>query len=258
MTASPSSSKQSADDLTGARAGLAADLERAFGPDRGRFRHDLWEVEKALGMHAEFHSQSGQDRFIHDAYFKGRTGGTFVDIGGYDGITGSNTLFFERQLGWRGLLVEPASGSFEAASRIRQCTCRQVAAGKGPAEAVFIEVCSGYTQMSGLEMSYDQAMLNVVRRHPDHRERRVSVPVRPVGELLQEAGIERIDYLSLDVEGGEWAVLEAFPFGAVPVTVWSIENNAGSADIPRFMAGKGYAVVEFIGTDEIYCAGTML
>ncbi|WP_269584166.1 FkbM family methyltransferase [Roseibium sp. Sym1] len=256
MSISPSSDGWSVDDLKRQQSALAAALTRVFGPERGALRHDLWIVEKCLGLHAPFHSQSGQDRFVHEEFFTNRTGGTFVDIGGYDGVTGSNTLFFERSLGWNGLLVEPASLPFAIASRSRTCACRRVAAGDGTTTAAFIEVLSGYTQMSGLETSYDQEMLEVVRRHPEHSEQQVRVEVRTIGELLRDAGIERIDYVSLDVEGGERAVLEAFPFESVPVTAWSIENNTGNPDIARFMAGKGYAVTEFIGTDEIYCAAS--
>jgi hypothetical protein len=33
--------------------------------------------------------------------------GTFVDLGCYDGVTYSNTWYFERKLGWSGVCVEP-------------------------------------------------------------------------------------------------------------------------------------------------------
>ncbi|MBN9672110.1 FkbM family methyltransferase [Roseibium aggregatum] len=242
----------SPEDLNPLRTRLSADLDKVFGPPRGRLMHDLWSVEKALGLHRDYFSQSGQDRFLHEEIFKGKYKGTFVDIGGYDGITGSNTLFFEQHLGWTGLLVEPASSPFETASRTRRCACRQCAVGRAPAEATFIEVFDGYTQMSGLAESYEQTMLETVRQNPAHRERRVPVPVRPIRDLLEEANIKRIDYLSLDIEGGEWAVLETFPFDTIRVEAWSIENNTDTPDIARFMAGKGYEVIEFIGRDEIY------
>lgn len=256
MSSATLSGGQAIEDLNRQQAGLSAALAEVFGPDRGALRHELWLVEQALGLHSDFHSQSGQDRYVHETFFRDRTGGTFVDIGGYDGVTGSNTLFFEQSRGWQGLLVEPAAGPFEAARRNRSCLCRRVAAGARAASAAFLEVRSGYTQMSGLEDSYDREMLRTVRGNPDHAEDRVRVEVQPIGTLLEDAGIDRIDYVSLDVEGGEMAVLEAFPFDSVPVTAWSIENNAGRPDIARFMAVRGYAAVEFIGTDEIYCTAS--
>lgn len=38
--------------------------------------------------------------------------GIFLEIGAYDGEHFSNTLYFERTLQWRGLLVEPNPASF--------------------------------------------------------------------------------------------------------------------------------------------------
>ena len=46
---------------------------------------------------------------------------------GYNGVTGSNTLFFETMRGWTGLLVEPATTPFEAARNVRRCDCVQLA-----------------------------------------------------------------------------------------------------------------------------------
>ena len=46
-----------------------------------------------------------------------RSGGTFVELGGNDGVASSNTLFLEACQGWRGILIEANPLSFE---RLRQ------------------------------------------------------------------------------------------------------------------------------------------
>ena len=43
---------------------------------------------------------------IYQQYFGQRTDGTFVEIGAYDGVSWSNTVFLAK-LGWRGVYVEP-------------------------------------------------------------------------------------------------------------------------------------------------------
>ncbi|MGE9292006.1 MAG: FAD-dependent oxidoreductase, partial [Puniceicoccales bacterium] len=45
--------------------------------------------------------------------------------------------------------------------------------------------------------------------------------------LLDEAGVDRFDYISVDVEGAELSILESFDFAAYDVTAWSVENNGG-------------------------------
>ena len=57
-----------------------------------------------------FFSAKGQAPFVQN--------GTFVEMGAFNGVTFSNTLFFERELGWRGLLVEP-SEYYEDLVRVR-------------------------------------------------------------------------------------------------------------------------------------------
>jgi len=254
MTEPELQSQQSLEALTRLRESLIAQLENVFGPDRGGLRHDLWVVEKALGLNAEYFSQSGQDKFVNDEILKGRKDGVFLDLGGFDGVTGSNSLFFEKDLGWTGLLIEPSPAKFAQAISVRRCACLNCAVGAPATDAAFLDIRSGYVQSSGLLDSMDPDIVDRIRQHPDHEEHVARIPVRSIRDILKDAGIDRIDYVSLDVEGGEMAVLEAFPFDAVPVEVWSIENIADSSEIPGFMAGKGYEVVEFIGIDEIYRA----
>ena len=52
-----------------------------------------------------YRAQNGEDRWL-DAYFGGKRGGFYVEVGAYDGRHLSNTYHFE-QIGWSGVLVEP-------------------------------------------------------------------------------------------------------------------------------------------------------
>ncbi len=100
-------------------------------------------------------------------------------------------------------------------------------------------------------------MLGQVRANPVHAERVQSLRTRPLSALFEEAGFEeagfdRLDSVSLDIEGGELAVLEAFEFARHRVGVWAIENNTGGPDIGRVMRAAGYKLIEFCGVDEIW------
>ena len=55
----------------------------------------------------QYKSQEGQDKWANEHVFHGLTGGVFVDLGCYDGVTYSNTWYFERVLNWTGVCVEP-------------------------------------------------------------------------------------------------------------------------------------------------------
>ena len=54
-----------------------------------------------------YKGQEGQDKWVNEHIFHGRRNGVFVDLGCYDGVTYSNTWYFERVLNWSGVCVEP-------------------------------------------------------------------------------------------------------------------------------------------------------
>lgn len=238
--------------LIEARNALQSTLADHQDSARGALNQELWTVVRMLGEVPEYFSQAGQDHFVDRCLMGGRRDGVFVDVGGYDGITGSNTLFFELFRGWRGLLIEPVAERLAQAGTLRRCRCVgcAVAGREGPRE--FLQVEGGYTQMSGLVDRYDADLLQTLRDNPAHRERLVTVEARPLAAVLQDAGLARIDYLSLDVEGAEEEILEAFPFDRFEIAAWSIENPDGKPGIGRRMAAAGYTLVEYIGVDEIY------
>ena len=60
----------------------------------GRLAQHIWTIDKMLGHNTEYYSQAGQDKFIEKEFFSRKTGGVFVDIGGYDGLTSSLFLSF--------------------------------------------------------------------------------------------------------------------------------------------------------------------
>ena len=55
----------------------------------------------------------GQDRFLDQTYFhEVKKGGFFIEAGAYNGLSDSNSIHFEEQHGWTGLLVEPVPSMF--------------------------------------------------------------------------------------------------------------------------------------------------
>lgn len=239
----------------------AKDLQAQLKADRSRARagrvRELHDLRRRLAPDRyRYVSQAGQDAVV-DQVFGSKRGGTFVDVGGYDGVTGSNTFFFEQFRQWTGVLVEPVPSQLAAAQQVRRCTCLGLAIAADDGEADFIEVSEGFTQMSGLAQSYDPALLERVRADPRHAEARIRVETRSLSRLLTESGHPHPDYLSLDIEGGELQVLRSFPFARHRVGIWSIENNTAAPEIAQIMRGAGYELIEFCGPDEMWRRGDL-
>jgi FkbM family methyltransferase len=131
--------------------------------------------------------------------------GFFVEAGGHDGYTQSNTYYLERFRKWRGILVEPMPELAAEARRNRPSAqvfqCALVGAGYVGGD-VQMEFGDLFTTVCG---SHDDDRLYVkdglALGWRDHRVERV--PAHSLGGLLDEAGVSEVDLLSLDVEGYE-------------------------------------------------------
>jgi FkbM family methyltransferase len=137
-----------------------------------------------------------------------RNDGFFVEVGGHDGFTQSNTYYLERFRGWRGILVEPMPEMTAEARRNRPEARLFQCALVGPDhEGREIEMQFGdlFTTIGGRDNADAWAHGGLVLGWRDPRVE--LVPARSLSSVLDEAGVRAVDLLSLDVEGYEAQVL---------------------------------------------------
>jgi FkbM family methyltransferase len=245
-----------------ARRALAeaeAGLRRAIaalpdGPRRGRLLQERWGILQMLGEGRRFFSQAGQDEFLDRQVFGGRRGGRFAEIGAYDGVTGSNTLFFEMFRGWSGFLVEASPTCHAEVLKNRDTPCLHVAVAAEAGEAEFLDVRRGYAQMGGIVASLGETARKAIAADPRTEAAVIRVPTLPLADILRAQGAMRLDYLSLDIEGGELAVLRGFPFAGFEIGAWSIEVNEETPEIAEIMRRAGYRLAAHVGVDQIWVA----
>jgi FkbM family methyltransferase len=201
-----------------------------------------------------FFSQLGQDRYVFENYFKGKRDGVFVDIGAYDGETLSNTLFFERYLGWSGICIEPLPAAFQKLSSLRKVTCLNccVSDYEGESDFLDVDVKIDEKMLSGLVENYDPRHVTRIDGVA-HRKNIIKTKVTTLPAILRPRGIKKIDYCSIDTEGSELKILQSIDFKEFEISVLSIENNYGDANIRSTMEQNGYVLAgAFEGYDELY------
>lgn len=176
-----------------------------------------------------YSSQFGQDHFLDTSVFKGFRNGVFMDVGAHDGISINNTLFFERERGWSGVNVEPIPSVFEKLVQNRPTSVNlncAVYSKDGTTEFLCNE---GYTEMiSGIADTYDPRHLTRLHRENVQqyaKTRSVIVPTKRIETICDELDIQRIHYLSIDVEGAEFDVIKSINFDKVFIDVIEFENN---------------------------------
>jgi FkbM family methyltransferase len=189
-----------------------------------------------------YYSQFGQDQWIVTNLFKWARHGVFLEAGARDGIDFSNTLFMEKQLGWTGVCVEPNPPLYAklAAFTERKCVKVPHCLSDQPKTVGFLAYDSG---LAGFAQGGDQARINAQLRERgiDRASITKQISCKTMTDVLLEAGITHINYISLDIEGAEMEALRGLDFDRIYVQSLMIENNrlaSGDTTVKDFLATK--------------------
>lgn len=152
----------------------------------------------------------------------------FVEFGATDGVSLSNTWLLEKQLGWDGILAEPARIWHDSLRSNRSCSIEtRCVAGVSGQKTSFLEVeCGvhGSPELSSIE-SYanngDWASKIRLKESTAYEVETISL-----GGLLDEHNAPgEIQFLSIDTEGSEFEILKQYDFGARKIRSICVEHN---------------------------------
>ena len=196
-----------------------------------------------------FYSQVKQDEILENNIFKGFQNGFFVDIGAHDGVTINNTLFFEKERGWKGINVEPIPDIYKKLVENRpNCVNLKYAVCNKEGISDFL-LNKGYTEMlSGLKDTFDQRHLQRLERENKETSSTtelIQVETKRFESICDEYNVRHIHYLSIDVEGAESDVIQSINFDKVFIDVIGFENNFEDTSLPiiTYLMLKGYNLI---------------
>jgi len=182
-----------------------------------------------------YYSQDNQDRYLEQNVFKGFTNGVFVDVGAHDGISLNNTLFFSKNRNWMGINIEPIQKVFECLARNRPDDINlPCAISKEEGDVDFL--CNtGHTEMlSGIVSHYDPRHIERIKKENKENDcfsSVVRVNTRRLDSIFDEYEIKHVHYLSIDVEGAEFEVIQSISFDKVFIDVIGFENNYSDTSV---------------------------
>lgn len=152
---------------------------------------------------------------------QGKRQGFFVEIGATNGVDLSKTLILERDFQWTGILSEPACGWHAALKANRRVSM----------DFRFVWSKSGeQLEFKETEMRELSTLSRLADRdfNRDARAKGVTYLVDTISldELLSEyKSPSEIDYLSIDTEGAEFSILQAFDFSRYDIKIITVEHN---------------------------------
>ena len=196
-----------------------------------------------------FRSQSREDMWLWENIFRGlpaneTLGGTFLEIGGLDGIRFSNTYFFEQKLDWRGILIEghPLNDIRESQPKRQN-------------SAIFtVAVCPAVNNHPGnLNFTSTGGAVGAALVHSSAQFLKdwhnggtngFQVSCIPIQSIIDSTGLLDIDLFSLDVEGAELAVLETLDFSSTNIRVFVVEldrsNLSKDEEVRKLILSHGF------------------
>lgn len=216
----------------------------------------------AVASSPEADEQSRQSFALNDldkkiaAHIGELRSGFFIEAGGNDGLTQSNTLYFERYLGWRGLLIEPIPALAE------QCRANRPGAIVENVALVPRGFASSTVQMRYCNlMSVVRGGMRTAEEEETHlaagREVQqiesydVEVPARTLQFVLDAHALSSADLFVLDVEGFEAPVLQGVDFDRFVAHNLVIEARYRD-DVEMVLAGRYKLIAELTHHDLLY------
>lgn len=174
----------------------------------------------------------------------------YLDIGSGHPVVGSNSYLFYR-LGMNGILID-CNTKFQKITKIirRRDVFHCMAVGKSNQEAEFYEFYEhNYS-------TFDKEKAHSLMDGGLKIKKVVKTKIRPIQEVIPHRNLDRILFVSIDVEGFEKQVIETFPFEICQPLIFCIEQLENPlhkiSDIKAYMEPKGYELISYTGLSSIY------
>ncbi len=185
-------------------------------------------------------SQLRQDLFVV-SQMNFKKDGYFVEFGATDGFNLSNTYLLEKEFSWNGILAEPAKLWHDELKKNRSAFVSTECVWSVSGESLVFKETS-IPELSGIAKYGNSDDLKHLRR--EGQEYEVST-ISLENLLIKYNAPTFIDYLSIDTEGSELEILEAFDFNKYKFGVITCEHNfsENQEKINLLLESHGYRLV---------------
>ena len=164
------------------------------------------------------------DLKLNEEIFLNKENGFFIELGAYDGITQSNTAFFEKTKKWTGILIEVSRQKYKECVRNRP-------------NSMCFNVACGPEDDKEISFNQQNSLMSKVIDNGSY-----ICKTATLNTILNSCKVDKnIDFLSLDVEGHEFEVLKGLNLNKYRPNYMIIElwgNNED--DVKSFLKDNNY------------------
>jgi FkbM family methyltransferase len=198
-----------------------------------------------------FFSQQNEDKILFEKYLNYKDG-FFIELGAMNGVTFSNTLFFERELNWNGILIEPTSQYNELIKNRPNCYNFNYAISELEGDIEFV----GNSALGGIKSSMPDNHFYGWKLNEQSSYLVKSTKIKNIIlEVNKIKKVDRVDFFSIDVEGGELEVLKTYDW-TIPTYLVMIEiqnfDLIKDENCRKILADNGFEFEMSIGCNELW------
>jgi FkbM family methyltransferase len=201
---------------------------------------DILKTEKVLYSH-------GNEELIARHFFKDRRDGFYLDVGCWHPVQDSNTFYLEEHLGWTGIGVDalPEMERKWKRNRPRSTFANYIVTDHAGTREPFYRV--KFTDISAVQKPKVDPGGNPVESEE------IQVPTITLTKLLDDRGVTKVDYLSMDIEGHEMPALAGFDIERFKPDLVCIEAKIKNREpILKYFADHGYERIEkYLEHDQV-------
>ena len=202
--------------------GLVAGLAFTFGVARTQGRlaafisRDNVEIQALERMYGPSRDSERVEEWILKDFFQGQRDGVFVEVGANHHQRASNTYYLETALGWSGVAVEPQMKFAQGYKEYRPRTT-----------FVPLFVSDVSNQQATLYVTENDLVASSNREFTESfgEVTPTSATTSTLDDVLDRLKIQRIDFLSIDIELAEPQALAGFSIGRFAPALVAIEAH---------------------------------
>ena len=192
-------------------------LQQAYGPAKNSIGVEEWAIRH---------------------FFQDRRDGLFLDVGASHYRLGSNTYFLEVERGWSGVAIDARAefGQGYAEGRPKTRFVAMFASDAVDRTAKLFVPASNIFVAS-------QAHADAVRESGGEAVTEREVPTTTLNHVLEQAGLERVHFVNLDIEGAEPQALAGFDIEKYQPELVCVESHQpGRQAVLDYFHRRGYVV----------------
>lgn len=192
-----------------------------------------------------------------DKIWKNNPPGFYVEIGAWDGRKKNSTIVME-QAGWDGVCIEASPPSYEQLIQNRKCRCLNVAVYDREGEVDYA-LFPDRPEWNGIIETYNEVHQKLLESKEPRLKSRISaaaiiqkVPCKPWASLDLP---NHIDYLQIDTEGSEIAIMNCIDWLSTTISYICLEDNnhqLGDTTYTDYMTNLGYEAIARQGVDFLW------